>query len=162
MLKEKEMLQEMFPILLKYDMETIEKCFAYIKKNKKILCDISAFLEMNENISKNSKKKNAVDEIVMSVEQDRRPIIKRISKYLTARGMNLEQLQLISKQYFDSKNICISFLSNDREETVENIVRNLCILKKDEIIQFEKLIQVGIANASENTLENWSKVIVRE
>ena len=159
---EKELLQEIIPILLKYDMDTIENCFAYIQKNKKALCDFSAFLDMQDSISKNNKKKNAFDDIIMSVEQDRRPMIKRICKYISTKSTNMDQIQLIAKKYFESREVDISIISNDREEITKDIVKGLCTLRKEDIMQFERLLQMGIINESENNLENWSKVIVKE
>ena len=163
--KEQELLKDILSVLLKYDYTTIEQCLGYLLENKQKLSDLLAFVNGGEGKSQKSKKRSAIDEVLFTTETGKSAIIRQIYKYLSSKRFTYEQVYRLSVQYFGTTEripLSINLNANNKKELLLALARGLANLSAEDIHEFEHYIQVQSKAENENTLENWSKVIIKE
>lgn len=160
--KENELLREIVPILIKYDLATIENCVEYIMENKQQLSIVLAFVNGGRIEVQNNREKSAIDEVLLTTEKEKSAIIKRIYKSLSSKRFTFEQIYNVSIQFFKGKEDSINLHVDNKNDLLLEMAKGLACLHIDEIKKFEYDMQINKRTESENTLENWSKVIVKE
>lgn len=163
--KEQELLRDILSVLLKYDYVTIEQCMDYLIENKQRLADFLAFANGGGTEIQNIRSKSAIDNVLFTVDKKKSTVIKRIYKYLSGRRFTYEQVYHMSVQYFERTErelALIDLNAENKNELLLALARKLVDLPMKDIHEFEHYIQVQSNAENENTLENWSKVIVKE
>lgn len=159
--KEQELLREIVPVLIKYDLATIENCVNYMMENKQQLANLLAFVNGDKFETQNNRDKSEIDEILLTTEKEKSVIIKRIFKYLSGKRFTFEQIRSMCVQYFKDKQVFTNLKMNNKNEILLEVTRILATLTLEEIKEFECYMQINKKTEAENTLENWSKVIVK-
>lgn len=159
--KENELLREIVPILIKYDLNTIVNCVEYIMENKQQLSSLLTFVN-GEGFEQTNRVKSAIDEVLLTTEKEKSVIIKRIYKNLSSKRFTFEQIYNVSLQFFKEKEVSIDLHVDNKNDLLLEMAKGLVSLHIDEIKKFEYDMQINKRTESENTLENWSKVIVKE
>lgn len=159
--KENELLREIVPILIKYDLNTIVNCVEYIMENKQQLSSLLTFVN-GEGFGQTNRVKSAIDEVLLTTEKEKSVIIKRIYKNLSSKRFTFEQIYNVSLQFFKEKEVSIDLHVDNKNDLLLEMAKGLVSLHIDEIKKFEYDMQINKRTESENTLENWSKVIVKE
>ena len=98
----------------------------------------------------------------MTTEKEKSVIIKRIYKNLSSKRFTFEQIYNVSLQFFKEKEVSIDLHVDNKNDLLLEMAKGLVSLHIDEIKKFEYDMQINKRTESENTLENWSKVIVKE
>lgn len=160
--KEQELLRDILAVLLKYDYPTIEHCLDHLMENKQKLPDFLAFVSGGESSTQSKANKSAADGSSSSPGKKKGVIVRRICKYLSGKRFTYEQVRHMSAQYFQKKPVSIVLDSDDKNELLSVLARQLADLPEEDIRDFEQYIQAQSKAGSENTLENWSKVIIKE
>lgn len=160
--KEQVLLKDILSVLLKYDFATIETCIDYLVENKQQLRGFLAFANGGKAEIQSNKSDSMLNNILFTTEEEKRVIIKRIYKYLSGKRFTYSQIYQMSVQYFKERPISISLDADNKNELLLALTRGLVNLPVEEVHGFEYYIQVQKKPESENTLENWSKVIVKE
>lgn len=159
--KENELLKEIVPILIKYDLVTIENCMEYITENKQQLSNLITFANGEKFEVQKNRDQGAIDEVLLTTEKEKSAIIKRIYKSLSCKRFSFEQIYNMSIQFFEEREVPINLHVNNKDALLLEVVRGLACLHIDEIKDFEYDMQINKRTEGENTLENWSKVIVK-
>ncbi len=160
--KEQELLRDILSVLLRYDYATIEHCLDYLMKNKQQLSSFLAFANGGEGETQNNRNKSAIDEVIFTAGKEKGAIIRQIYRYLSNKRFTYEQVYRMSIQYFEKKLVSIDLTANNKNELLLTLVRGLTNLPVEDIHEFENYIQTQPKAENENTLENWSKVIIKE
>lgn len=163
--KEQELLRDILPVLLKYDYITIEHCMDYLMENKQKLTGFLAFVNGGGTEVQNIRNKSAIDNVLLTVDKEKSAIIKRIYKYLSGKRFTYGQVYHMSVQYFErteKESASIDLNAENKNELLLALARGLVNLPVEDIHEFEHYIQVQPNAENENTLENWSKVIIKE
>lgn len=159
--KEQELLREFVGLLLKYDAATIESCLDYIMENKQELENLLAFVNGKEFETQRSQGKSEVAAALSAVEAEKSVIIKRIYRYLSNKRFTSAQIYALCQQYFKAEQLSIQLTPDRKSELLLELVKGLSNLSVKEIEEFEYYTQMNRRAESENTLENWSKVIIK-
>lgn len=161
--KEQELLKDVLAVFLRYDCVIVEQCLDYLLENKQDLYGWLTFANGGESETQNNGKKSAIDKVVSIAGREKGPIIRRIYKCLSSKRFTYEQICHISAQYFEKIPISIDLNAANKNEFLLALAQGLTNLPVDDIREFEYYIQAQPkANAeNENTLENWSKVIIK-
>lgn len=154
-----ELIKELIPVLLKYNIATIENCLEYILKNKDNLVEIMNFV--NGINTEMKKSKVSIDEVLESKDIEKRNIIKRVYKLLSVKSFSANQLIELWNEYAKPLNKTIEKKITKNELLIE-IVKYLDSLDLNEIIEFENQMHLFKSNTKGNTLENWSKIIIKD
>lgn len=160
--KEQELLRDILSVLLRYDYATIEHCLDYLMKNKQQLPGFLAFVHGGESETQNTKNRSAIDEVVFTAGKEKGAIIRHIYRYLSSKRFTYEQVYRMSIQYFEKIAVSIDLSAEDKNELLLALAHRLANLPVEDIHEFEYFIQAQPKAESENTLENWSKVIIKE
>ena len=110
----------------------------------------------------NSRNRHAIDDVLLTAEGEKSAVIRRIYKYLSGKRFTYEQIYRMSAQYFEEKPVSIHLEAGSKGELLLALAHELANLPIEEVNGFEYSIQGRKKAESENTLENWSKVIVKE
>lgn len=159
--KEQELLKEILAVFLRYDCVTIEQCLDYLLENKQDLYGWLTFANGGESETENNRKKSAIDKVVFTAGREKGPIIRRIYRYLSSKRFTYEQICHIGAQYFEKIPISIDLNVANKNEFLLALAQGLANLPVDNIREFEYYIQAQPKAENENTLENWSKVIIK-
>jgi len=159
--KENELLREIVPILIKYDLATIVNSVEYIMENKQQLSNLLTFVN-GGGFEQTNRVKSAIDEVLLTTEKEKSAIIKRIYKNLSSKRFTFEQIYNVSLQFFKEKEVPIDLHVDNKNDLLLEMAKGLASLHIDEIKKFEFDMQINKRTESQNTLENWSKVIVKE
>lgn len=161
--KDQELLMELVPIIIKYDLSTIDNCIDYIKENREKLSVCLDFVSGNRSEMRKGKGKSATDEFLLTIDKEKALVIKRICKYLSGRNITVEQIHSIFEKYIESNQTSAEkVISTDKEGISLEIAKFLASLNLKDIMEFERNVQMNKTTESQNTLENWSKLIVKE
>lgn len=155
-------MKELFSILIKYDLVTIDNCMDYIMANKDQLTACIDFLNGNNAVMRKGKSKNAIDEFLFTIDREKAVIIKRTCRYLAGKNFSAEQMCDVCRQYFETKQLSTNFISSDKDGLSLEIAQILANLSLEDITEFERNVQMSKSTGGQNTLENWSKVIIKE
>lgn len=159
--KEQELLKDLLSVLLRYDCATIEHCLDYLMKNKQQLSSFISFANGGDE-TPNNRNKSAIDEIAFTAGRGKGPSIRHIYKYLSSKRFTYEQVYRMGTQYFETKAILIDLNAGNKDELLLSLVRELANLSVEDIQEFEYYVQTQQKAENKNTLENWSKVIIKE
>lgn len=160
--REIELLREIVPILIKYDLATIENCLEYVMENKQLLSDLLIFVNGGRAEVQKNRDKSEIDEVLLSTEKEKGIIIKRIYKSLSSKKFTFEQIYNVSLQFFKEKEVVVNLDVDNKNKLLLEMARGLTFIHIDDIKKFEYDMQINKRTESGNTLENWSKVIVKE
>jgi hypothetical protein len=161
---ENKLLKELLGLLVKYDYDEIEYCLNYLVKNKKQLNDWILFAEGKAvNAGGPNKKKNHIDEILLNTDREKKTVIKRIIKILSSNHYDTMTIVSSFMEFLEMKQYPSQVNFGDNKESIlSEIGRSLANLSREDIIEFERSIQMKTINVNENNLENWSKIIVKD
>ncbi len=160
--KEQELLRDILSVLLRYDYVTIEHCLDYLMKHKQQLSNFLTFANGGEGETQNNRNKSAIDEVISTAGKEKGAIIRQIYRYLSNKRFTYKQVYRMSIQYFEKMSISIDLTGDNKNELLLALVRGLTNLSMEDIHEFECYIQTKPKVENENTLENWSKVIIKE
>lgn len=163
--KDQELLREILSVFLRYDYVTIEHCMDYLMKNIQRLHGFLSFVNGGEAEIQNNRNKSAIDKVLFTADKEKGTIIRRIYKYLSGKHFTYEQVCHMCVQYFERTErtpISINLNADNKNEFLLALTRELVNLQMEEIREFEYYIQIQPKSENENTLENWSKVIIKE
>ena len=135
--KENELLREIIPILIKYDLSTIENCVEYIMENKQQLSNLLTFVNGGRFEVQNNRDNSAIDEILLTTEKEKSAIIRRIYKSLSGKRFTFEQIYNVSIQFFKEKEVSINLHVSNKNDLLLEMARGLACLHIDEIKKFE-------------------------
>lgn len=162
MSKQTDLLKLLMPIIQKYDYPTVKKALQYILDNeeefkvcKKMNDQFIKGLDNTSNKIKN-KESSEINSIINGTERNKKVILKNIYMIIVNRKLKIEQIcESIHSQIDGFHNIEI----NSLEELFD-------ILSKEDIDKLKRLENIIIANSrlknSDNSLENWSNLIIKE
>lgn len=159
--KDQELLRELVGLLLKYDAATIESCLDYIMENKRELENLLTFVNGQEFVGQRVQVKNEIDGALLAVEPEKSAIIKRIYRYLSNKRFTSAQIRALCQQYFKEGQLPVKLTPVRKSELLLELVKGLSNLPVKEVEEFEYYTQMNRRVESENTLENWSKVIIK-
>ena len=162
MSKQTDLLKLLMPIILKYDYPTVKKTLQYILDNeekfkicKKMNDEFIKGLDITGNKTKN-KESSEINSIINGNERNKKVILKNIYNIIIKRKLKIEQ---ICKSIMSQSDCYSNIDINSLEELFE-------ILSKEDIDKLKRLENIIVANLrsknSENSLENWSNLIIKE
>lgn len=170
--KEKQLLIDLIPVLIKYDIKVIEDT---LNKNRQYIEDLvkvinksmenSVNMDKKTESSKNNKEKSKTLLLINSLSAQEK------NKKATLRGI---YSKISRKNILNSKELLINFISNymtiNEKENLEEIIHNFIaflVEKPEEDLNSIRLrVESELGNDKkinkENNLLNWSKIIVTE
>lgn len=168
MIEEKELLKKILPILMEYEYSTIKKVAEYVLNNDvKFKGYIRTMKSIVDNIDTSDKKQNAkstteIEEIINNCDRKIKLALKKIYKCILLKKVTVEDIcNIIDDKLKDKTNI-----------DTNSILRKKCLICLFSLLKNEKIevireldyyINQKINNKTEeNSLENWSSLIIKK
>lgn len=159
MRKERELLNELTPIFLKYNWKTVSNCMNYILENEKTLVEYMNFIN---GIDNDSKGNNLINELIKNVADDKKDILSRINKFMNSKGCTAERINICVKQVITNSELKNDISGKNKKALILKVMDYMKDLDISQIIEFENILCTNKEHLHENSLENWGKVIVKE
>lgn len=159
MKKEKELLEELMPIFLRYDDKTVSDCLKYIQENDNIIREYKMFLH---NIDKNNQRTSTKYKSIDSIMDDKSSIINEIKKYMNSKLCSIDTIKISVEDILENEDITSFIMANNKKDIIIKLIDYLKEKEIDKLVKFRNSLQTKENQSSDNNLENWGKLIVKD
>lgn len=143
----------------------VENCMEPVNEHKQELSNlITDFMNLEKIKNYKQEYKNEIEKILSTTTREKKLIIRKIYTSLSNKKITIEQIYHFSEQYFEPNILAENLELNKSNKNkflleVMNFLKDLDTEKLEEILY--SIPSRNETRKTENTLENWTKIIMK-